>query len=163
MSKTEFWPLDIPPNFFCPPWNLSCASLSEIGRLTWELPTTKKRTAAEARVAWPHRGTSVIGVNHLNENFFPALKTSPSWCVTSSSGNGRTKAVSERFISIANFCFVSSGMSSFSKQTAAGLPPVKEIVRLEKYNYLFNKTGVRPVSWQQLLTLECFKLFCWNA
>lgn len=33
-----------------------------------------KRTAAEANVAWPHKETSVVGVNHLRLNSEPALK-----------------------------------------------------------------------------------------
>ena len=37
---------------------------------------------------------------------------------------GTTNAVSDKFISVAIFCFSSSEMSSSSRQTAAGLPPI---------------------------------------
>ena len=42
------------------------------------LSTTLKSTAAAARVAWPQRGTSLVGVNHLKPNIEHELKDSPS-------------------------------------------------------------------------------------
>ena len=62
---------------------------------------------ADARVAWPHRSTSIVGVNQRSE--YP-------------SSMGQTNAVSARFISLATF-FIHASFAGFSsKQTAAGLP-----------------------------------------
>ena len=92
---------------------------------------TKKRTAAVARVAWPQRGTSEEGVNHLRENRDIVWNTSISLhsasllpiSIIDDTFAGTTKAVSDKFISVAIFCFDASEISFSSKHTAAGLPP----------------------------------------
>ncbi len=72
-------------------------------------PTSRRSTWEVARVAWPQRGTSTVGVNHW------------SLRIPSPSG-GWTKAVSERFISAAIACMVSGGRGSSRRQTPAGFP-----------------------------------------
>ena len=47
---------------------------------------------------------------------------------------GTTNAVSDKFISVAIFCFSSSEMSFSSRQTAAGFPPVIS-KHLDNYKY----------------------------
>ena len=65
-------------------------------------------TWAVASVAWPHRSTSVIGVNHRSSK---AL-----------SGRATANAVSEWFISRATCCMTSSDGKAASTATAAGFP-----------------------------------------
>ena len=102
---------------------------------TCRLFFTKKRTAADARVAWPQRGTSEVGVNHVRENRDIVWNTSvglgvQGWSTSLHSISiidetlaGTTNAVSDKFISVAIFCFNASGISFSSKHTAAGFPP----------------------------------------
>src|SRR5579875_929785 len=66
-----------------------------------------KITWAAARVAWPHRSTSVLGVNQRS-------RYSPS--------SGTKKAVSDRLFSAAIACIRASGSQASSGHTAAGLP-----------------------------------------
>jgi hypothetical protein len=65
-------------------------------------------TWAEARVAWPHRSTSVVGVNHRR-----------SW---SPSARGTTKAVSARLSSAATAAIHASVVGRDRTHTPAGLP-----------------------------------------
>ena len=65
------------------------------------------RTCALARVACPHRPTSATGVNQRSP--YPA-----AW--------GSTKAVSDRFISLATDCIHRASAGPASRHTAAGLP-----------------------------------------
>src|SRR5437764_1301816 len=69
------------------------------------------RTCALARVAWPHRSTSTVGVNQRS-----------SKCPGSSATTGRTNAVSERFISAATACIHAGSAGASRRHTAAGLP-----------------------------------------
>src|SRR5436190_2287596 len=69
------------------------------------------RTCALARVAWPHRSTSTVGVNQRS-----------SKCPGSLATTGRTNAVSDRFISAATTCIHAGSAGFASRHTAAGLP-----------------------------------------
>ena len=95
----------------------------------------KNKTTADASVAWPHNGTSDVGVNHLRENRESFWNTSmfsnaslffPFWLLVDDGDDveGTTNAVSDKFISVAIFCFSSSEISFSRRQTAAGLPPI---------------------------------------
>ncbi len=66
------------------------------------------KTNALAKVACPHRSTSVVGVNQRNAN---------------PSASGTKKAVSDRLFSAAIFCISGAGSHAPSGQTAAGFPP----------------------------------------
>src|SRR5262249_46444887 len=66
-----------------------------------------QRTCAEARVAWPHKSTSTLGVNQRRSKW--------PCCLT-------RKAVSDRFISLATAWSHSSFFHDDSRQTAAGFP-----------------------------------------
>src|SRR5262245_9142061 len=65
------------------------------------------KTCALARVAWPHRSTSTVGVNQR-------MSKPPS--------SGTRKAVSATFISAATSCIHSSGFGSGRRHTPAGFP-----------------------------------------
>src|SRR5437660_5176142 len=73
--------------------------------------SVSQRTCALARVAWPHRSTSTVGVNQ------PSSK-----CPGSLATTGRTNAVSDRFISAATACIHAGSAGFSSRHTAAGLP-----------------------------------------
>ena len=105
----------------------------------------KNKTTADARVAWPHNGTSDVGVNHLRENrevfwntsMFSRILLFFPFSLLPDDGDdieGTTNAVSDKFISVAIFCFSSSEMSFSSRQTAAGFPPVIS-KHLDNYKY----------------------------
>src|ERR1700716_4341699 len=75
------------------------------------LGSVSQRTCALARVAWPHRSTSTVGVNQRS-----------SKCPGSLATTGRTNAVSDRFISAATACIHAGSAGFSSRHTAAGLP-----------------------------------------
>ena len=81
------------------------------------LPSPKNRAAAAASVAWPHRGTSIAGVNQRSAKCVQATKSSLP------SAHSRN-AVSERLNSAATCWRVASdsGKAAVSSTTAAGLP-----------------------------------------
>jgi len=70
--------------------------------------STLHSTWAAARVAWPHRSTSSVGVNQRMRK--PSV-------------SGAKKAVSDRLFSAATACMMASGSQRSNGQTAAGLPP----------------------------------------
>jgi hypothetical protein len=92
-------------------------------------------TAALARVAWPHRGTSTVGVNHRMPN---------------SSSAGTMNAVSARLFSAATACISSEDGKAASTTTAAGFP---EKFRVVKASTLIEAGAHRgpPVGFDDLL------------
>ena len=69
---------------------------------------SSNKILAVASVAWPHKSTSVVGVNQRIEKGLVFMFT---------------KAVSDKLFSEAIDSIISSGNQSSSGQTAAGLPP----------------------------------------
>src|ERR1700733_1338118 len=76
-------------------------------------------TAALARVAWPHRGTSVAGVNQRT-------RYSPS--------SGTRNAVSARLFSQAIACRTASAKQLSSGMTAAGFPVNTRLAKASAWN-----------------------------
>lgn len=128
------------------------------GECFWLVSSTAipwKRVAAEARVAWPHRSASLVGVNHLRRK-----------CASSAKGlllrlplvfAGSTKAVSDRFISAPMCCIMAASILVSSKQTAAGLPPKGFAVKASTcsqarpVNFLYAYEGSWPVLSAHLI------------
>src|SRR5436305_1488860 len=87
------------------------------------------RTWALARVAWPQRSTSTVGVNQRRSQ--------------SPSGRAVMNAVSDRFISRATACIQASSGTASRTHTAAGLPAKGRSVNASTVTIVVKSIGAR--------------------
>src|SRR5436305_1381080 len=87
------------------------------------------RTWALARVAWPQRSTSTVGVNQRRSQ--------------SPSGRAVMNAVSDRFISRATACIQASSGTASRTHTAAGLPAKGRSVKASTVTIVVKSIGAR--------------------